>query len=811
MRSIRTPPLHTFPALRCALLFIGGILCGPFPLPAAVCSVALLVALLCLLRLTSRISPGHLFLSGVFLPSLIVAALGAFKISADRAGMPAIPDSMTLRPVTVAGTVVTPPGTHQGRIRFLLHAAACYDGVNATPIDADLMVTAILRDPEQISPGLAQGMTIALHGWLSLPGPPRNPGEASLAGYWAANGIAGAFIVHGRDALQVIDTTGGSWLTRILIVPVRAAILRCIDATIGGEEGEFLKGLLIGERGGISEETMQAFVTAGVAHVLAVSGSNVAVVALMLGFVAGLVRLPRMVRTFLIAAGLLFYMELTGGQTPVVRATIMALTFLVGRAAQRRANVYNSLGLSAFLILLYDARQLYDAGFQLSFCAVFGIIHLYPRMNAWISRFHGGAWWHRAAVNVLRLSAVSLAATLATLPVTAAWFGRVSLIGVFANIPVVPATGLSVVLGAAAVAGSLAGGWVASVLGALNALILQATLAVTRIAAAVPCASLDASGLPLSAGLALCAATGLVFHWREPGGARVFLPVLLLSLNFIVFVPSDPGPAPGLLRVHFIDVGQGDAILVEFPGGRTMLIDAGPWSPSFDAGERTVLPYLRRRGIDRIDLLVVTHPHSDHLGGVPFLLGHLEVGRLVDSGQPVRSALYASYLRASAGDGRLPEAVSAGHVLDAEPDARLYVLSPLPRFVDRDTSHAPPNLNNTSVVLKLQYGHVALLLAGDAEENAEDTMVRQFGTFLRSALLKSGHHGSITSSSQTFLDAVQPSMVAVSVGRRNRFHHPSAVVLQRFASRGALVARTDVDGAVIVETDGTTLHRVRWR
>jgi competence protein ComEC len=609
----------------------------------------------------------------------------------------------------------------------------------------------------------------------------------------------------------VIDTTGGTCLTRNLIAPVRSSILRCIDVTIGGEEGEFLKGLLIGERGGMSQDTMQAFVTAGVAHVLAVSGSNVAVVAVMLSFIAGLVRFPAMVRTALIAAGLLFYMELTGGQTPVVRATIMALTFLVGRAAQRRANAYNSLGLSAFLILLYDARQLYDAGFQLSFCAVFGIIHLYPRMNAWISGFHGGAWWHRAIVNVLRLSAVSLAATLATLPVTAAWFGRVSLIGVIANIPVVPATGLSVVLGAAAVAGSIAGGWAASALGALNSLILHATLAVTRIAAAVPYASLDASGFHPSVGLAFCAATGLIFHWREPGGVRVFIPALLLSLNVIVFLPPDPGPAPGLLRVHFIDVGQGDAILVEFPGGRTMLIDAGPWSPSFDAGERTVLPYLRRRGIDRVDLLVVTHPHSDHLGGVPFLLGHLKVGTLVDSGQPVRSALYASYLRASAGDGLLPEAVSAGRVLDAEPDARLYVLSPPARFVDRDTSHAPPNLNNTSVVLKLQYGHVALLLAGDAEENAEDAMVRHYGSFLRSALLKSGHHGSITSSSQEFLDAVRPSMVAVSVGRRNRFHHPSAVVLERFASCGALVARTDVDGAVIVETDGTTLTRVRWR
>lgn len=813
MRSVRTPPPHTFPALRCALLFIGGILCGPLPHAAAALTAALLLAFSVFLRARRGVDPLAPLLSRLFIPSFLIMALGSAKISADRGSVPAIPDSLTIRPVTVMGKVATPPAESQRRVRFLVHADGCFDGVSTFPLGTDLVVTVNGPDAEEGVRGLAAGMSIALRGTLSLPGPVRNPGEFSPAEYMAANGIAGTLVLRGTENVLITDSAHGFWLSRALVAPARKEILRCVDSTIGGEEGEFLKGLLIGDRAGIPPETIRAFVTSGVAHVLAVSGSNVAVVALMLAFLAGLLRLPRRIRTALVAAGLLFYMELTGGQIPVVRATIMALTFLVGSAAQRRANAYNSLGMSAMLILLIDARQLFDAGFQLSFCAVFGIIHLYPRMNAWIVRFQRAIRWRRYAAAVLRLCAVSLAATLGTLPVTAAWFGRVSVIGILANIPVVPATGVSVVLGAAAVAASVLGGWAASAFGALNAVILRWTIDTAHIAAAAPYAAVDASGLPPAATIAFCAVTGLLFHYREPGAVRVFLPALLLSLNVVVFFPAGAGPpfTPGLLRVHVIDVGQGDAILVEFPGGRTMLIDAGPSSPVFDAGERTVLPYLRRRGIARIDLLVVTHPHSDHLGGVPSLLGPVKVERVVDSGQPVRSSLYGSYLRAAAAESVPPETVSAGAMLDAAPEARLYVLAPLPRFVDRDTTHAPPNLNNASVVLRLLYGNVAVLFAGDAEEEAEEMIAAQFGDFLRATLLKSGHHGSSTSSSARFLDAVQPELAAVSAGRRNRFHHPSPAVLQRFASRGIPVARTDLDGAVIVETDGHSLRRVHWR
>ena len=770
----------------------------------------LLLLLLLFLGSRLRTPPIAVLLARLVLPSLLLVALGAWKIGADRQSMPSIPDSLALRPVTLSGRVVTPPAEHRQRTRFLLHVSGCFDGNRAYPLEADLAVTVVGSGYGHPLPRVAAEMMIALHGSLTLPGPERNPGEINLKEFLAANGVAATFVVRGGENVRIIEPSGGSWVMQNLVAPARSAVLRIADSTIGGEEGEFLKGLLIGERGGIPPETMQAFVTSGVAHVLAVSGSNVAVVALMLAFLADLLRLPRALRTIMMAAGLLFYMQLSGNQPPVVRATIMALTFLLGRVLQRRPGALNTLGLSALLILAHDARQLFDVGFQLSFCAVFGIIHLYPRADAWISLLHARRWWSRAGAGILRVCAVSLTATLGTLPLTAAWFGRVSVIGVLANIPVVPATGLSVVLGTAGLVGSAFSGWSASAFGALNSVILHWTIECARLAAAVPHASMDAYRFPPSAVVAFIAGVGLVFHWRERGAVRLLLPALLVALNLVVYVPAD-APLPGFLRVHCIDVGQGDAVLVEFPGGRTMLIDAGPRSPGFDAGERTVLPYLRRAGISRIDLLVVSHPHQDHLGGVPYLIGHMDVGRIIDSGQPVRSSLYATYLRTSAATARTPEPAAAGIALDLAPEARLYVLSPAVGFVDADTSHAPPNLNNTSVVIRLLYGSVSFLFAADAEEEAEGAMMARYDGFLRSTFLKAGHHGSITSSSPSFLDAVRPEIVAVSVGRGNRFRHPSPVVLQRCASLGAIVARTDRDGAVILESDGHSVRQIQWR
>jgi competence protein ComEC len=590
-------------------------------------------------------------------------------------------------------------------------------------------------------------------------------------------------------------------------------MLTLIDQTIGGEEGEFLKGLLLGERGGLSSATREAFTNSGVAHILAVSGSNVAVVATILVFVSGFLRLPRALRTIAVSFGLLCYMVLSGNQPPVVRATIMALVFVLGRVFQEKQSVYNALGISALIILGIDARQLFDVGFQLSFVAVLSIVYLYPKVNAWLSNIPDRSAWRRATVWTLRVCAVSAVATLGTLPLTAMYFGRVSVIGIVSNIVVIPAAEVSVVLGFLSLGAGIFSSWLAGIYGEVNHLLLALTLWVTDLTGRLSFAYFEtlrfmpADAIPFYAGL------GLVTHLRVRDSARRCFVLFLAGLNIALFAPAPPQYArhSGTLRVSFIDVGQGDAMLVEFPDGKSMVIDAGPRNGSYDAGERTVVPFLKRRGISTVDLLVVTHPDNDHIAGAHAVFEQLDVRRVIDCGRPSASDTYEQYLDDVREEQCPHESVRAGRLITDFTGARLYVLSPLHSFVGGDATYSHESLNNSSVVMKVQYGFVSFLLTGDAEAGAEHGMVSAYGGFLRANVLKVGHHGSASGTSEEFLHCVQPVMAVISVGRNNRFHHPSSMIIHRLTDMQSHVLRTDEQGAIIMETDGRTFSCINWR
>jgi competence protein ComEC len=502
-------------------------------------------------------------------------------------------------------------------------------------------------------------------------------------------------------------------------------------------------------------------------------------------------------------------MEITGSQPPVVRATIVASVFILGTVIQRKTSPFNSLGAAALFILLMDARQLFDVGFQLSFVAVLSIVYLYPIMNGWIAGVPLEGWKRKATVWTLRVCALSLAASLGTLPLTAMYFGRISVVGLVANIIVIPASAGALLLGFATVGAALVSQWLATVYGALNQLLLSLTLTFVKVTGSLPFSSVDASRFSLLHVLPFYAALLLLFNLRQKA-ARPLLFILLGSLAVTVFIPPSGAAAPlaGKLRVSFLDVGQGDASVVEFPDGRVMVVDAGASAGQFNAGDRTVAPFLRRRGVSRIDLLVLSHPHDDHIGGAPVLLREFDVLRVVEAGMEGRSGSYRSYVSDLAAEQCGVDTGRAGLMIAEFGGARLYFLGP-----DGHVSSAADgfNVNNASVVVKLHYGNVAFLFAGDAELESEAEMVRRYDSFLHSAVLKAGHHGSNTSTSQDFLSLVRPRFAIVSAGRFNKFGHPSPEVIQRFEAMGVDVLRTDLDGAIILETDGNTVSFVDWR
>ena len=744
---------------------------------------------------------------------LLWIALGATKLSFDTQSGFAPPDSLLDRSVVLVGKVTDAPHHTADRVRFVVSGSYVLAGSERFPVGSNTLVT--LKIPRSVERGsyAFYGMTGAFRGRLVRPAAARNPGEFDQRRYYEANGISWLLSVRNGSDVIVLDSLGGSWLMRSLVMPARDYTLSVIDLLVGGQEGEFLKGILIGERGGITPEIREAFTSAGVAHILAVSGSNVAVVAGFIFFTLELLRLPRRLRIIAACAGVLWYMLLVGNQPSVVRATIMAVVLLCGGLFQEKPNAINSLGAAALIILLLDARQLFDVGFELSFLAVFSIIYLYPKMNFLLDRIPDGTAWGRSLLWTFRLCAVSLVATLGTLPLTAAYFGQVSIIGLLANIAVIPAAGLSLVLGFISTLVSLVSWWIAGIYAELNYAVLYLTLKLTVVSGNLLFSSLETLRFAPIDALPLYAAVLLLFHLDRKPLARALMIVFLVALNIWAFAPGAvPYSHPGKkLRVSFIDVGQGDAALVEFSDGKTMLIDAGPSIASEDAGKRVVAPFLKRRGISTIDVLVITHPHNDHLGGASAVLQQFDVLRVVDCGVSAESGVYHRYVRDILEERSEHRQARSGDLVEDVPEARVYVLSPGNPSPSEGPSLPQLSLNNASVVVRVLFGEISVLFTGDAEEEAEQRLVSAYGDFLKSTLLKVGHHGSSTSSTPEFIGAVSPRYAVISVGLFNRYEHPSPSTLYRLEQSGVQVSRTDEEGAIIFETDGKTLERLEWR
>jgi competence protein ComEC len=366
---------------------------------------------------------------------------------------------------------------------------------------------------------------------------------------------------------------------------------------------------------------------------------------------------------------------------------------------------------------------------------------------------------------------------------------------------VIPASFLVVATGVIACLVAPISDFLLQAYGAVADLTSSATIQFTHWLARLPWAYIEGVHAPILLLIAYLLILAVFVEWRRPVRPMLVIAVLV-ALN--AFIWGEAASTAHRLRLTFFDVDQGDAILLEFPHGQRLLIDTGPWHEYADAGERVLLPYLARQGIRRLQAVIITHPHADHMGGLPSLLSSwLKIDTVYSCGVEIDSWLEQKCER-MLDSLRVPgRTLRAGDMLPVFQPAQIGVLA-----AGSGGLGAAENVNNASVVLKVLWGETALLFTGDAEWQSEWYMTR-YAEILDSDMLKVGHHGSQTSSTLPFLKAVSPQWALTSVGRRNKFGHPNPVVMARLDSLGIRNVRTDLNGAVIFETDGKILKRLR--
>lgn len=701
--------------------------------------------------------------------------------------------------VAVRGTVAGYPERRLEKINFTLLAHEIYFKEKVWPTHGKILISLVELDTL-----FKYGDELVVRGKLRQPKDRRNPGEFDYREFLLAQGIHGSMMVYHAAQLKKLSSDNGSWFLREVVFPSKNYLENFIRRNLPAPEAALLSGLLIGERGEISTELRDAFAKLGVIHILAVSGMHVGFIMIIFIGVMGLLRLPPWLRVALTILALMFYAHVTNLKPPVVRASIMGGLLLFGTLLERKTNVYNALALAALFILILNPLELFQAGFQLSFSAVFSIVYFYPKLKslkviaALRARIQG-----RAVLRYpLELALVSAAAFLGTLPFTLMYFNRLPNFALAANLAVIPLAFLGL-------ANGLVAAFLNPIIPALAKLYLAASwfflhtlINFVEWASALPFAQIEMYRFSLGLGAGYFILLLLIFNFAA---ARRWLIIFVLGLaNY--FVWQSAGRNPNELTVAFLDVGQGDATLIRFPNGKKILIDGGPRGQHADAGAWVIAPYLQREGIHEIDALVLSHTDADHLGGFPFLMRNFKVREVWDNGVMKDTQLCREYLGLIDSLNITRRVLRAGAVVDDFSPVKIFVLHPTENFLKQN--HA--NVNDASLSLKLSYGEIDFIFMGDVEAAGEQA-IPQFGDLLASEVLKVSHHGSRTSSSEQILNLVRPQLAAISVGELNKFEHPHAEVLARLRFFNSRVLRTDRDSAILLKTDGKKVEAINWK
>jgi competence protein ComEC len=704
--------------------------------------------------------------------------------------------------LTLTGTVVQSPKFYSNRAVYVLRVKNIKQGEGHWQVDEKVELVLSYRrfGGSSVSfPRYRYGDVLEVFGQLQLPSGHRNPGEFSYREFLARRDIYTRIQVFDPADVTKIDYRPPNPLIWAALA-AKTRSTEVIENNLPPKAGGILLAVLFGDQEQLDDRQVQVFRDLGLFHVFSVSGLHVAFLLLFLFEITRIFKVPKEKLLFVGLPVLLFYAAVSDFTPSVVRASLMASMGLIAYFWDRDRDFYTALGVAALIILLFNPQTVFDSGFQLSFIATWGLVYLYPLLDDILSFLPS---WRKYLI-------VPLAAQLSLLPVTAYYFNIVSPGALVANPLIVPLVGLVVIMGLVMFLFSLFFLPLAGLMALASGAVISFTIWAVEIISYLPGVVFQVR-TPSLLEIVLFFAALILFkeYWLgekkhigniDKKSSWIKLASLILIVCLLGALPLIRGYSQkDLLKIVFLDVGQGSAIFIRTPAGRTALVDGGgaEGHSQFDPGARIIIPYLVRQGVGRLDMVINTHPHGDHLLGLYAVVEKIPVGLVVTPPPEFFLEAYSDFFSFLSKKQISTSVARMGDQLRLDPRVEIQVLAP-----DTPLTGTRSDLNNNSLVLRLSYGQTSILLTGDIEMEAMEVIYKNHGNQLDCDIFLVPHHGSKYGLYENFLDVIEPQAAVIQVGERNTFDHPAPEVIRYWQERGVPVYRNDLHGAISFWSNG---------
>lgn len=794
--------MKDYPFIKFTIAFIVGILsAGLFQFDLHFYQISVFIFFLILLSLAKYFRFNNIISSVLFLILIFIFGIYISKVNEIRIVSP-ISNYQKEKNVKLYAEVTSVELERSYEIVFTVLTDSLIIDSNSI-VTKDYIICKFRGDSLQrknIYTQLNAGNKIYLTGTYQKGREKRNPGEFDYDKYLKSKSVTGLFVTYDTDSISILSNQKDYFKSSL------HSVRKLIDETIhklhNPQTAGLLRGLLLADRSEIDYETKNEFINSGVVHILAVSGLHVGYVLVIIIFIFG--RFGIYLRSILTILGLVAFMFLTGVPPSVFRATLMSVVIIIAFLSNRSTNIINSISIAGFIILLLNPNEIYNPGFQLSFSAVLAIGILYPYIQKIIFKLN---LKHKWLEYILLFFGVSLSAQIGTLPFTLAYFSKLSVVALFANLIVIPTVGVIIGIAFITVFIGVISNSIAIYFAAANDLLSGWMIDFIKYTGQLDFSFLWIRNYSLYDSIVFYLGLALVLLVLRKI-SKVYMKIVLvmiLSATIIIYSQFDNKELldKNVLSVFMIDVGQGDSFLIKFPNGKTALIDAGEANPFIDNGERVIIPLLDNFGIRKIDYGFISHLDLDHYGGFVSIIHNdriKEIFRpLPDSSK--KSIRLEKYLSQKKIKTRNYDKYSfdVGNV-------KIYFLNDPNNYLYKKFSS-----NDKSGVIKIVFGNTSFLFVGDCEHPGEYFLASNFGKMLDSDVLKVGHHGSSTGSSDAFLNLVYPEISLVSAGIKNKFNHPSERVINSLEEINSIIYRTDKSGGVFLQSDGKNIKQIIWK